>query len=57
MATLYRSIKALVHDLVPSDAQRAAILSEWIGPNVHRRVATLLAAPQGYSAALRYMQR
>lgn len=49
--------KALVHDVLPDDAQRVAILSDWLGPNVRRRIETLLTAPQGYAAALEFLRK
>lgn len=49
--------KALVHDVVQNDTQRLAILSEWVSPDVRQRIATLMLAPQGYQAALKYLQR
>ena len=32
--------RALVHNVVPDDAQRIAILADWLGPSVKRRVET-----------------
>ena len=49
--------KALVHDVIPNDAQRLAILTEWVGPNVLRRITPLLKAPRGYSAALTFLKK
>ena len=45
-----------MHNVISDDAQRVAILSDWLGPNVKRRVETLLMAPEGYVAALEYLQ-
>lgn len=45
-----------MHDALPDDAQRVAILIDWLGPSVRRRIETQLTAPQGYTAALDYLQ-
>ncbi|XP_032799158.2 uncharacterized protein LOC116936052 [Daphnia magna] len=44
--------RALVHDVIPNDA----ILSEWVGPSVFRRISPLLKAPRGYTAVLAYLK-
>ncbi|XP_057377921.1 uncharacterized protein LOC130699839 [Daphnia carinata] len=49
--------QALVHDVIPNDAQRLAILTEWVGPNVLRRISPLLRAPRGYPAVLSYLKK
>lgn len=49
--------RALVHDAVPDDAQRVAILVDWLGPSVKRRVEALLTDPQGYGATLEYLRK
>ncbi|XP_045032722.1 uncharacterized protein LOC116934425 [Daphnia magna] len=49
--------RALVHDVIPNDAQRLAILTEWVGPSVFRRISPLLKAPRGYTAVLAYLKK
>ncbi|XP_045035892.1 uncharacterized protein LOC123476942 [Daphnia magna] len=49
--------QALVHDVIPNDAQRLAILTDWVGPNVFRRIAPLRKAPRGYAAVLTYLKK
>ncbi|XP_059350123.1 uncharacterized protein LOC130704363 [Daphnia carinata] len=49
--------QALVHDVIPNDAQRLAILTESVGPNVLRRISPLLRAPRGYPAVLSYLKK
>ncbi|XP_045036684.1 uncharacterized protein LOC123477415 [Daphnia magna] len=47
----------LVHDVIPNDAQRLAILTEWVGLSVFRRISPLLKAPRGYTAVLAYLKK
>ena len=49
--------ETLVHDVVRDDAQRLAILADWVRPNVRKRIVTLLTSPQRYEATLKYLQR
>ncbi|KAI9553689.1 hypothetical protein GHT06_021638 [Daphnia sinensis] len=49
--------QALVHDVIPNDAQRLVILTEWVGPNVFRPIAPLLKAPCGYASVLTYLKK
>lgn len=49
--------QAFVHDVIPNDAQRLAVLTESVGPNVLRRIAPLLKAPRGYAAVLTNLKK
>ncbi|XP_045023060.1 uncharacterized protein LOC123467054 [Daphnia magna] len=47
--------RALVHDVIPNDAQRWPF--EWVGSSVFRRISPLLKAPRGYTAVLAYLKK
>lgn len=45
--------KTLLHNIVPYDTQRLAILREMLGPSVRARIAETFNTPELYHKALR----
>ncbi|KFD61215.1 hypothetical protein M514_04474 [Trichuris suis] len=51
------SFKSLVHDVVPSNSQRIAILRQLLSPELRASVAPSLSSPDMYGQALRDLRR
>uniref|UniRef100_A0A5S6Q7G7 CCR4-NOT transcription complex subunit 11 n=1 Tax=Trichuris muris TaxID=70415 RepID=A0A5S6Q7G7_TRIMR len=55
--TFMGSFRALVHDVVQSDVQRIAILSQLLSPRSRAALGSCLYSPETYSAALANLRR
>uniref|UniRef100_A0A5S6Q3D4 DUF1758 domain-containing protein n=1 Tax=Trichuris muris TaxID=70415 RepID=A0A5S6Q3D4_TRIMR len=51
------SFKVLVHDVIPSNAQRAAILRQLLTPRLRATIGTSLSSPGSYARALKDLRR